>query len=441
MFVRLPAASVAVRSSAPSAALYRSVWRWHFYAGLLVLPLLAWLAITGGLYLCKTEIERIVYADWISVAPGARPMTTEALIARVERQTGHRVTQVTRPAGRTESWRMTLTTADDARRTAFVDPRDGTVLGSTAHGGVMATVRSLHSLAITGPLGNALIEIVAGWTIVLVATGWYLWWPRPGQPVLALRGRPRRRLFWRDLHASTGFVLGGLVLFLALSGMPWSGVWGKGLYALMNTQSLARPAPPTPRAGAGHDDHGLPWSLRNRPAPRAAGQGDIGADRVVAVAARRGLHPPYTLTLPTGPDAPYVAQAVARRASDARVLYLAPADGAVLQDARFADFGRGAHIVEWGVAVHEGREFGEVNRLLMLAGCVVALMLAISAPILWWKRRFAAPPCRADDPRSRGLLALMTMAGVLFPLTGMTMLAALAFEAFARRRENIAQRT
>ncbi|MEE7567672.1 biotin/lipoyl-binding protein, partial [Xanthomonas sp. Kuri4-3] len=27
---------------------YRAVWRWHFYAGLLVLPLLAWLALTGA---------------------------------------------------------------------------------------------------------------------------------------------------------------------------------------------------------------------------------------------------------------------------------------------------------------------------------------------------------------------------------------------------------
>ena len=30
---------------------YRAVWRWHFYAGLLVLPFLMLMALTGALYL------------------------------------------------------------------------------------------------------------------------------------------------------------------------------------------------------------------------------------------------------------------------------------------------------------------------------------------------------------------------------------------------------
>jgi len=41
----------------PSGALYRAVWRWHFCAGLLALPFLLLLSITGGLYLFKPEIE------------------------------------------------------------------------------------------------------------------------------------------------------------------------------------------------------------------------------------------------------------------------------------------------------------------------------------------------------------------------------------------------
>ena len=38
--------------------IYRMVWRWHFLAGLIVLPVLAWMAVTGSLYLYKGEIER-----------------------------------------------------------------------------------------------------------------------------------------------------------------------------------------------------------------------------------------------------------------------------------------------------------------------------------------------------------------------------------------------
>ena len=49
----------AVRSASD---LYRAVWRWHFYAGLLVLPFMVTLAITGALYLFHDEIDGIVHA-------------------------------------------------------------------------------------------------------------------------------------------------------------------------------------------------------------------------------------------------------------------------------------------------------------------------------------------------------------------------------------------
>lgn len=33
---------------------YRTVWRWHFYAGLFCIPFVIWLSITGSIYLFKT---------------------------------------------------------------------------------------------------------------------------------------------------------------------------------------------------------------------------------------------------------------------------------------------------------------------------------------------------------------------------------------------------
>ena len=40
---------------------YRAVWRWHFYAGLLVLPFLIWLAVTGGLFVFKDTIDDVFH--------------------------------------------------------------------------------------------------------------------------------------------------------------------------------------------------------------------------------------------------------------------------------------------------------------------------------------------------------------------------------------------
>ncbi|MBB5697840.1 PepSY-associated TM helix domain-containing protein [Sphingomonas yantingensis] len=404
--------------------LYRSVWRWHLVAGLLVLPFLAWLAVTGGLYLYKPEIERAVYADWLRVE--ARPALPLSVLAkRVSDQTGGRVTQIAKPVA-PESWRMTIALPDGAKRTTFVDPGDGRVLGTTRPGGLMGLVRELHSLVITGPVGNAVIEIAAGWTIVLVLTGVWLWASKPG---FGARGPVRGRRFWRDLHASTGIVAGAVILFLAVTGMPWSGVWGKGLQGIVAAQGWGRPKSPAP---GGHGEHGgaatLPWSMQRAGVPMGHG-GDIGPDRALAAAGLRGG---WTLSFPATPGAPYLVTAPVVRADDARAVYVDAGLGRVLQDARYADFGGAAQAIEWGIAVHQGQQYGEVNRLVMLAGCAAILLLVISAPVMWLKRRpkgLGLPPGRSG----RGLAALMAGAGLLFPLTGLTMLAALLVERAGRR--------
>ena len=58
---------------AASSALYRAVWRWHFIAGLLVLPFVIILAVTGGIYLFKDEINNAAYRDLRIVAPTDGP--------------------------------------------------------------------------------------------------------------------------------------------------------------------------------------------------------------------------------------------------------------------------------------------------------------------------------------------------------------------------------
>ncbi|MBL0114742.1 MAG: PepSY domain-containing protein [Sphingomonadales bacterium] len=41
-----------------STELYRTIWRWHFYAGLFVIPLILILATTGAIYLFKPQLDR-----------------------------------------------------------------------------------------------------------------------------------------------------------------------------------------------------------------------------------------------------------------------------------------------------------------------------------------------------------------------------------------------
>jgi uncharacterized iron-regulated membrane protein len=77
----------------------------------------------------------------------------------------------------------------------------------------------------------------------------------------------------------------------------------------------------------------------------------------------------------------------------------------------------------------------------MLAGCIGMLLLAGSAPAMWWKRRrngrLTAPPAPEDKRRTRGLAVLMLALGAVFPLTGATMVAALVLEAIGRLTNQI----
>lgn len=399
--------------------LYRALWRWHFYAGLIVLPVLALMAVTGALYLYKPEVEAWLYPVRIAAPPDAQPLPPSRLIAAAQ-VAGAPANQLLVPASRDESWRVTT-----GSTVTFVDPYSGRLLGRMHDGGIMQTIRDLHSLALTGPIGNRLVEVVAGWAILLCITGVYLRWPRRGNPALAIRGQPGGRLFWRDLHGTLGFLSTGVILFLAVTGMPWTDMWGGGLRAIIAANGAGRP-PMKVNPWAPSVKQALPWTLREGNAP-TGGPGDIGVDAVARIAARHGLASGYQMFLPASPGAPYLVTALTIRADDARAITIDAGTGAVVQDMDWRQFGMGAKTVEWGVATHQGQQYGEANRLLMLAGCLCLLALCLTAPILWWKRRCATPP-PAPPGTARMVAGLMLGLGLLFPLTGLSMLAALAGE-------------
>jgi uncharacterized iron-regulated membrane protein len=339
-------------------------------------------------------------------------------------------------------------------RTVYADPYDGAVLGSIPFGGVMYTIRKVHSLQLFGFWASSIVEAVAGWVLVLVATGVILWWPRGAAGgVVTLRLPAKRRTFWRDLHAVTGAFSGGVIVFLVLTGMPWSMFWGakvQGWAAVRNLGQPAAPAAVTPGfllpamiTGEGGHAHGAPevdgttpWAMEHFMPPGstmpAAGGEAIGLDRAVAEIDRIGLPRPFSVQLPEGPDGAYTAVYTSKKAEDTRTVYLDQYSGAVLGEVGYADYGPVAKTIEWGIAVHEGRQFGAVNRLVMLAGCFAILLLATTAPIMWWKRRpkgtLAAPPPPPERSVRLAVLGTVAVVGVIFPMVGASLLVALVID-------------
>jgi uncharacterized iron-regulated membrane protein len=317
----------------------------------------------------------------------------------------------------------------------------------------MWTVRYLHSLKYFGSYTRALIEIAAGWAILLVGTGIYLWWPRKQTGgVLSIRGTPRKRVFWRDTHAVLGLFVGGFIVFLAVTGMPWSGVWGAKVNEWANGNNFGYPAGvrvAVPMSDE-HVDHiaKTTWSLEQAQVPQSPahqhGATAISLDEAVATFDRLGLHHGYAVNIPTDAMGVYTGSVYPDDLSQQRVVHLDQYTGKPLIDMSYADYGPLGKAMEWSINVHMGQEFGLANQLVLLVVCIAIVVLAVSAGVMWWKRRpkgsLGVPPMPSDKRVFRGLIAILVIGGIIFPLVGLSLVVMLALDWIyvrTRRRRSI----
>ncbi|MFV0473938.1 MAG: PepSY-associated TM helix domain-containing protein [Pikeienuella sp.] len=430
--------------AAPSA-LYRAVWRWHFYAGLIVLPFMILIAVTGAIYLFKDEINDALYAELRRVAPQAAATLPPSAIAAaaLAAKPGARVASAP-PSAPDRAAGVKIRGEDGVRDLVHLDPWSGRVLGSAWDAGfpgsrAMWIVRKLHSLEYIGWWGNRIIEAVAGWAVLLVVTGLYLWWPRGrGVGVLAPR-RTRGRPFWRDLHAVTGAYAAVFILFLALTGLPWSGVWGKNFYDLAYKAGIGMPDGywadyPTSDIPTGEALDHSPWILEHQPMPLSTAAEGVptGLDRIVAKVEATGIAPGYVVNMPKGAEGVFTASVFPDDVSRQRVIHLDQYTGEVLFDMSFADLGALGRAAEWGISVHMGQEFGLANQILMLLACLAIVLMAVSAIVMWWRRRPAgtlgAPRPPGDWRAPRAVLVIAVAAGLFFPLVGLSLAAMLLID-------------
>ncbi|NHF73343.1 PepSY-associated TM helix domain-containing protein [Paracoccus xiamenensis] len=436
----------ATPASGGVANLYRAVWRWHFYAGLLVLPFMISLAVTGAIYLYHNEIDRWFHADFMQVTPGDQALPpTELVAAALSAQPGTAV-KYTDPARDDLSTQITIQPETGPRMAAYVNQYNGEVLEVREDRTTIGwTVRLLHSFRLLGATPRMIIEIVAGWSILLVATGIWLWWPR-GQKggVVSVRGTPRRRVFWRDLHAVTGIGIGGFIVFLTLTGLPWSSVLGAKVNQWANGHNFGYPAGlriDVPMSDE-HLDHvaKTSWTLEQAQIPEATqphGAAPISIDAAVETFDRLGMHRGYSVALPTKPSGVYSASVYPDDLDQQRVVHLDQYSNEPLIDMSYADYGPLGRGLEWGIGTHMGQTFGVVNQIVLLIACAGIVLLSVSAGVMWWKRRpsgsLGVPPLPADRRVFIGLFALLAIGGVLFPLTGLSLVVMIGLDLIWQR--------
>ena len=359
-------------------ATYRTFWRWHFYAGLFVLPFIIVLSITGSIYLFKPQIDRWEERAFLDLGTAGAVSPDAQLAAAVAATPDLRFDGYRLPREPGDAAMIAFGLPDGDQRQVFVSPQ-GKVLGSLDRDErISDTVARIHGSLLLGEWGDRLVELAASWTIVMILTGVYMWWPRPMQaagtlwPRLTLRGRP----LLKDLHRVAGFWIAGLVLVMLASGLPWAGTWGSAFKWARTELGLVE-GPQDWKIGvdgghAGHHGAMAPAAPTSRvpSLPLAAfverGEAEHMAFPVTVI-------PPGTpqrFGPPTGAD--WTVKSEAQNRTLDRQVSFDPLTGEETGARGFADQHVLDRVVNTGVAWHEGQLFGWPNQLI---GVLTALTL------------------------------------------------------------------
>lgn len=428
--------------SAASAAsgdgrLYGTAWRWHFYAGLFVLPFVLILSVSGSIYLFKPQIDRWEERAYRHMGTQDAVSPDRQLAAAMAASPGARFDNYRLPENPGDAAMVQLKLADGRQREVFVSPQ-GRVLGALdPETRISATVGRLHGTLLLGRWGDWLVELAASWTIVMILTGLYMWWPRPFRPAgtfwprLSLSGRP----LLKDVHRVTGFWVAGLVLVMLASGLPWAESWGSAFKWARTELGLVQ-GPQNWKIGSSgpHDGH----HHGKTAAPPTAEVEGLPLSTFVAKAQAERMTFPVVVVPPFAPQRfgpptgnVWTAKSETQNRPLTRQVTYDPATGAETGRRGFADTHVIDRVVNTGIAWHEGQLFGWANQLLGLLTALALVAISILGVLMWLRRRprgqVGAPP-RIKGARLRWAIATLVAAGVLLPLFGVSLLVLLILD-------------
>jgi uncharacterized iron-regulated membrane protein len=482
--------AAAPAQTARQKSLYRAVWRWHFYAGLFAIPVIVLLSVTGIIYLFKPQLNDLMYGGAMNVTPQSQAKSYEAQKQAVLRgYPGSSVDALHTPDQVDKATQFEITKADGKSLAVWVDPHTARITGSKGPNNILQISKELHGTLVTGDFltgkfadyGDAFIEIIAGWTIVMLVTGLYLWFPRGKRKSFRAaftirRQRERnKRLFWRDLHAVTGVMFAFFIFAFMITGLVWTGVWGAkfnsavadmghpveyGYYGEAEAPSVMRDELPNGQS---------PWLFGNLPVTTPSQRLVTGPDQIGTAAndggrlswapgapapmdavihnAQQELGRGSLYVFPPAADDPEASWFAGkwydtdgktnRSPTDLGGAYLDQYSGQVIKTVAFGDATTSAQAVEWGIALHEGRAWGIWSQLIALAGTLSLLVSVASSLVMWRKRRPKGVGSPRKEPDRRigfGILAVIAGLGILFPLLGLSMVFILTLEFFVLRR-------
>jgi len=440
---------------------YFTVWRWHFYAGIFVAPFLIVLAITalGMLFMSNTvgrDNDRLTVV--VPESTVQAPVSTQAKNA-LSTLSDSTLVKYIAPRD-TDTVALFQIKSDDQSNMVAVNPYTADIVQSVpTSSGLYSTFNDIHSDLLIGKVGDYLLETAASLTILMILSGWYLWWQKRKSVKAMLIPNERvtnkkKRSFIRTIHATLGSWISVLLLFFCISGMAWAGVWGERVVqawsqfpagkwgvapvpvSIDHSQHAAMqestPAPHVHGAAASEahteapthgsalnssDTKEVPWVLELTPMPVSGttmGKDGIAAnipimiDTVDRYAREIGFVGRYQLNLPQGSTGVWTISQDSmsydmKSPTADRTVHIDRYSGNVLADIHFDDYNAFGKFMAAGIALHMGT-LGWWSVLANVLFCLAVIAICVSGYIMWWQRR----PRHASDsaglnPPARGL--------------------------------------
>ncbi|NMH89630.1 PepSY-associated TM helix domain-containing protein [Flavivirga algicola] len=402
------------------------LWKWHFIAGLISLPIVIILAITGGIYLFKDTYEAPRQAHIKMVEVEGKAMSYQAQWQLVKPSLHKAPNTMVIPTKANQATAFTSGMFSH-KNSVFVNPYKGEVTGHiNPKDSNMYTVRKLHGELLLGKFGTKIVELVASWLFVLIITGIYVFWPGKKEGIkgfFKIRFNQGKRILFRDLHTVIGFWISILLLMTLAGGMPWTDVFGDSFKWVQKATNTGFPKT---------------WHARGLKS-NVAGEA-ISLDDMVALAKSMNLKGEVSIGLPKDEKGVYSIYNTTFDLDAQKRFHFDQYSGKQLVNHNWEDVGVLMRGRMWFMAFHQG-QFGTWNWVVMICVAVLLAFMSIAALISYIKRKptkkWGTPKVPTRFKAGYGVIALIVLLGIVFPLFGASVLIIVLVEYFRNRKKQI----
>jgi uncharacterized iron-regulated membrane protein len=388
------------------------LWKWHVIAGLISVPFIVLLAITGAIYLFNTDYLKTKNQAIVHVEASGNPISYQQQLETANSTSKKPHVALILSTSKEQATQFT-SGRFGKKKSTYINPYTNTITGKiAANEGLMYKIRKLHGELLLGSFGTRIVELIASWMVVLLITGIFIWWPARGwrlQGFFIPRFKNGKQVLYRDLHAITAFWISGLLLLTLAGAFPWTDVFGENFKQLQKITGTGYPK----------TWQGIGFNIEKE-------ETTITLDDIVKKAQALNLPGEVTINFPKGPKGVYsVTNSYHKDLNLQKNYHYNPYSGDLVLQQNWEDVGVLMRGRMWVMAFHQG-QFGNWNWWLMLG---IALFLAIStitAMVSYFSKqqngKWVLPNVPKSFVVSKFVITIIVLLGLVFPLFGISVI-------------------